>query len=123
MRVLTAILISIGIYVLHYFSLTAALAIGLTLFLLLLPSWVRTFDPEKPVIDNIIDRRTFFWLMMGIFGAPLTGLLDKSLTPDETKSRLISGVMIMISGLVGQQVYEILHRKKGSGSDSEEHGE
>ena len=117
MALFAAILISIGIYVLHFFSLTAALAISLTLFLLLLPSWIKTFDPEKPVIDNIIDRKTFFWLMLGIFGSPVIGLLEKSLTPDQTKSRLIRGVMIMISGLVGQQVYEILRRRRESGSE------
>ncbi|MBQ4253792.1 MAG: hypothetical protein II712_03090 [Erysipelotrichaceae bacterium] len=123
MALFTAILITIGIYALHFFSLAAALVIGLGLFLILLPSWVRTFDPQKPLIDNIIDRKPFIWLMLGMFGAPITGLLEKSLTPDQTKRKLISAVMIMISGLVGQQVYEILRRKKESGSAPEAHSE
>ncbi len=117
MALFAAILISIGIYALHYFSLAAALVIGLGLFLILLPFWVKTFDPRKPVIDNIIDRKTFPWLMLATFGSPVIGLLEKSLTPDQTKSRLIRGVMIMISGLVGQQVYEILRRRRKSGSE------
>ena len=123
MALFSAILISIGIYALHFFSLAAALVIGLGLFLILLPFWVKTIDREKPLIDNIIDRKTFPWLLLGTFGSPVIGLLEKSLTADQTKKRLISGVMIMISGLVGQQVYDILRRRKESGSDSKEHGE
>jgi prepilin signal peptidase PulO-like enzyme (type II secretory pathway) len=103
----------LGIY--RFINWRISLVLSAILFVLLLLFLAKKFDREKPMIENIIDKKQLPYFLMIAFISPFIGYLAKEITYEGLKDRIITGMQSIIGCFVSIEVYVLLHHRNKEG--------